>query len=62
MLRLDDDGDELLVIPLGSSREFSGWWNGWLGRDWFWLAGAENKEEGSRWSGGGAMGSVEQRT
>ena len=33
MLRLDDGGDELLVIPLGSSREVSGWWNGWIGRD-----------------------------
>ena len=49
MPRLGDGGDELLVIPLGSSREVSGWWNGWIGRD---------PEEDEEWRWGGIDGTA----
>ena len=42
-------GDELLVIPLGLSREVSGWWNGWIGRD---------PEEDEEWRQGGIDGTA----
>ena len=48
-LRLADGGDELLVIPLGLSREVSGWWNGWIGRD---------PEEDEEWRRGGIDGTA----
>ena len=49
LLWLADGGDELIVIPLGSSREVSGWWNGWIGRD---------PEEDEEWRREGLMGQL----